>query len=498
MLTLVDGLLVLHLVVAGGLMLYGLNCYVLLLLHCRAQKRMLRHDAAVQQRWQVAHPAYPRITVQLPIYNERYVLQRLVEAVVHLDYPRSQLEIQLLDDSTDGTTALAECLAEHYRRAGWAITVLHRTHRQGYKAGALQEGLRQATGEFLAIFDADFVPPPDFCRQLLPFFEEPGIAMVQARWEHINRDYSVLTLAQALGIDGHFWVEQAARCWSGLFLNFNGSGGIWRRVAIEEVGGWHGDTLTEDLDLSYRVQLRGWRLKFVPRVVCPGEIPVQMAGIKSQQRRWAKGSMQTALKLLPYVLRAPVPRFTKMQAVLHLTNYLIHPLMLCTALTTPLLLQAGVVATTSVPALALFGMVCATCGPTSMYLYAQAQLSAKWCYRLRTFPALLVLGTGIALSNTVAIVEAVCGVSSPFVRTPKFRIEGAADTWRGKQYTAPLTWHSLGELALALYSGYGLLLALRQSAYGVAPFLLLYTLGFATVALLSLWDGGTWQRTQRA
>ena len=482
-------LLLLHGLAACGLFLYGMNCYVLLFLHHRVRTQGLRHERAMPQAWQASPPRYPRVTVQLPLYNERYVIQRLVQAVVRLRYPPAQLEIQILDDSTDETTPLAMALVERYRHLGFDITVQHRPHRHGYKAGALAEGLRRATGDFIAIFDADFVPAPDFLLRTLPYFQDPTVAMVQTRWGHLNRSYSQLTLAQAFGIDGHFGVEQTARCGAGLFLNFNGSGGVWRRQAIDEAGGWQADTLTEDLDLSYRVQLRGWRLHFVPDVVCPAELPVQMSGVKSQQHRWAKGSIQTARKLLPRVLQADLPRFTKCQAALHLTNYLVHPLMLWTALMTPWLLLVAPVSVLPTHLLMTVGILCATVGPASLYVYAQRQLYADWRHRLRSFPYLLIFGTGIALSNTKAILEALCHMQGTFVRTPKFGIERPTDTWVGKRDRAAFPWLSLGELGLAIYSGYGGYLALRQEAYLLLPFLLLYTLGFAAVAGLSLYEG---------
>ncbi|MGE3539830.1 MAG: cellulose synthase family protein [Candidatus Tectimicrobiota bacterium] len=486
-----EGLYWLHCLVAGGLMLYGLNYYVLLATQQRFAVQMLPHDAALERE---VPQTWPRVTVQLPIYNEQYVLRRLVEAVVCLDYPREQLDIQILDDSTDATTSLAARLVRQYRQQGCPITLVHRQHRHGYKAGALQEGLALARGEFIAIFDADFVPPADFLRRLLPFFTDTRVGMVQSRWGHINRTYSLLSLAQSIGIDGHFWVEQAARCWAGWFMNFNGSGGIWRRRTIEDVGGWQADTLTEDLDLSYRAQLRGWRCKFVPQVVCPAELPVQMSGVKSQQHRWAKGSIQTALKLLPRLLRAPLPLLTKVQGVYHLTNYLVHPLMLGLALTTPVLLQGGALFTAPMSLLTCVAIAGATCAPSSVYLYTQHRLYPGWYRRPWGFLALLVLGTGIALSNTRAVLEAVFQVQSPFVRTPKFRIEQGSDTWRGKHYNAPFNapfpWLSLGEVTLGLYSASGLLLAWQRGVYGVLPFQLLYTLGFLSVAGLSLWEYG--------
>jgi cellulose synthase/poly-beta-1,6-N-acetylglucosamine synthase-like glycosyltransferase len=470
------------------LFLYGINCYIMILLHRRAKDRMLRQDEEIWKAWQ-ATDRLPVITVQLPIYNERYVIRRLLEAVVRLDYPRDRLEIQVLDDSTDETTAIATSLIEAYRRAGFKIALLHRRKRTGYKAGALKAGLEVARGEFIAIFDADFVPPPDFLTKTLPFFHDPGIAMVQVRWGHTNRDYSLLTIAQSFGIDGHFWVEQAARCWSGLFMNFNGTAGVWRRKAIEDAGGWQADTLTEDLDLSYRAQLRGWRMKFLPQIVCPGEIPVQIAAAKSQQHRWAKGSIQTAKKLIPRILRADLPLFTKYQAVFHLTNYMVHPLMLLVALACPLLFwfDGFLLLREHLLAAAAFFSI-ATFGPSSMYLYAQKHLYSDWKRRLRYFPSLLIFGTGIAVNNTKAILEALLNINGTFVRTPKFRIENRSDTWVGKAYRAPIPWLSLLEALLALYCVYGVSLFLQQGRVLIDPFLVLYAMGFATVAFMSLWE----------
>lgn len=481
------------------LFLYGINCYVMILLQRRRRDRMLQHDEEVWKAWQPPNEQLPRVTVQLPIYNERYVIQRLIETVIRLDYPRDRLEIQVLDDSTDETTTIARPLIDRYRQAGFDITLLHRVKRTGYKAGALKEGLEVARGEFIAIFDADFIPDPDFLTKTLPFFHDPAMAMVQVRWGHINRDYSFLTVAQSFGIDGHFWVEQAARCWSGLFMNFNGTAGIWRRQAIDDAGGWHADTLTEDLDLSYRAQLKGWRMKFLPQVVCPAEVPVQMAAVKSQQHRWAKGSIQTAMKLIPQILRADIPFFKKYQGIFHLTNYMVHPLMLLVAMSSPLLLWfEGFFSVREhlFAAAALFSV--ATFGPSSMYLYAQRHLYLDWKRRLRYFPSLLIFGTGIALNNTKAILEALLNVDGAFVRTPKFRIEKRSDTWVDKRYHPPIPWLSFLEGLLALYCVYGVFLFLQRGRI-VDPFLFLYTVGFASVASLSLWETlrGAMKRPER-
>ena len=493
-----DGLLLGYLVAALVLFLYGINCYVMIFLHHRSADRMRHHDEAVWKAWGVTGSQLPHVTVQLPIYNERYVVQRLIDAVARLHYPRDRLEIQILDDSTDGTTAIATRHVEYYRQAGFDIVLLHRQHRQGYKAGALKEGLAMAKGEFIAIFDADFVPRADFLSQTLPFFQDPRVAMVQGRWGHVNRDYSVLTLAQSFGIDGHFWVEQAARCWSGLFMNFNGSGGIWRHLAIHDAGGWQADTLTEDLDLSYRAQLRGWRLKFVPHVVCPAEIPIQISSLKNQQHRWAKGSIQTAKKLIPQILQAEkVSLFTKCQAILHLTNYLVHPFMLLIVLTAPALFWYGTFFSSKIYGLVAAGFTLATFGPSSMYLYAQRQLYPDWKRRLSYFPFLLIFGTGIALNNTKAILEACFNVRSAFVRTPKFRIEKSSDTWIGKRYRVPFPWCSIVEALLAVYCATGVCLSVQRGLRLVDPFLVLYAVGFASVAFLSFRELLQKQRPRR-
>jgi cellulose synthase/poly-beta-1,6-N-acetylglucosamine synthase-like glycosyltransferase len=324
--TVMQGLLaVLHLLAVAGLAIYGVNAYVMVATHWRHRRNAERSRALPDP--------LPAVTIQLPLYNERYVATRLLEAVGALDYPRDRLEIQVLDDSTDDTTEIVASIADRLRAHGLDVVHLHRRVRTGFKAGALAEGLIAARGEFVAIFDADFVPPPGFLKATLPCFQ-PDVAVVQARWGHLNRSFSALTVAQSLGIDGHFAVEQSARARAGLFLNFNGTGGIWRRAAILDAGGWAHDTLTEDLDLSYRAQLRGWRIVYRPDIVCPAELPVLVTGFKSQQRRWAKGSIQTAIKLLPAVMAAPRSPWVKYQAFVHLTYYMIHPLMLASVLLT--------------------------------------------------------------------------------------------------------------------------------------------------------------------
>ena len=479
---------VLELVVGGaylavllGLVLYGANAYVLVALHCRHRRRAATAPT-------LAAPAeWPAVTVQLPLYDERYVADRLLQAVARLDYPPDRLEIQVLDDSEDDTTAILAAAVDRLRAGGRQVVHLHRVERTGFKAGALEAGLKEARGELVAVFDADFVPPPDFLRRTVPHFAEPRVAVVQARWGHLNRDFSLLTMAQALGIDGHFAVEQAARCWGGLLLNFNGTAGIWRKAAIEDAGGWTHDTLTEDLDLSYRAQLRGWRIVYRPDVVCPAELPVLVTGFKSQQRRWAKGSIQTARKLLPAVLRAPLPAWTKYQAAVHLTYYAIHPLMLAIVL-----LSAPLAGLRDVPlspawlTAVTVGIGVATLGPGTMLVYGQRVLYPGRAGTAWRLPAIMVIGVGVAWSTTVAVLGGLAGRDRAFVRTPKFGIGPEGGHWRGKAYVERRRRESLAELALGLYCAATMGLCWSQGHYEGLPFLALYAAGFLTVGVLSV------------
>jgi cellulose synthase/poly-beta-1,6-N-acetylglucosamine synthase-like glycosyltransferase len=463
------------------LALYGVNSLVTLVLYLHHRRRAPLLPPLTST---------PRVTVQLPIYNERYVVERLIDAVVGLDYPRDRLQIQVLDDSTDETTAIAQERTAYHRQRGVDVVVTHRTERTGFKAGALAHGLSTATGDFIAIFDADFVPAPDFLRLTVPYFlEQPALGLIQTRWGHINGDYSLLTRAQTLALDGHFVVEQTARQRAGLYMNFNGTAGIWRRACIEGSGGWQGDTLSEDLDLSYRAQLRGWRFLFLPDVVSPAEVPPHVAAFKRQQFRWAKGSIQCLRKLGWAVLTAREPLFKRVQGLIHISNYLAHPLMLLLLLLSlPLMLWGGV------PSLPLAYLSLASVGPPLLYAVAQWALGTGWRRRWTVFPVLALLGTGVALSNTQAVIEALLGRSQSFQRTPKFRLESQSDRWRGKEYVLPFSWLTLGEVALAFYAGITVIVAcLRGNVYAV-PFLLLYVGGFGYVAALSLWHSAAWPR----
>jgi cellulose synthase/poly-beta-1,6-N-acetylglucosamine synthase-like glycosyltransferase len=470
----------LYAVVLGGLLLYGLNAYVMLALHWWSRRRAARTPPPAPAEW-------PTVTVQLPLYNERYVARRLLEAVAALDYPADRLEIQVLDDCTDDTSAIVEEAARRLRAEGLTVTHLRRGQRTGFKAGALAAGLEQARGEFVAIFDADFVPPRDFLRRTLPHFAEPLVAVVQARWGHLNREFSLLTVAQSLGIDGHFAVEQAARCWSNLFLNFNGTAGVWRRRAIEDAGGWAHDTLTEDLDLSYRAQLRGWRIVYLPELVCPAELPVLITGFKSQQRRWAKGSIQTALKLLPAVLRAPLGAWTKYQAFIHLTYYMIHPLMLAiVVLSLPLLGLGEAPAPRAALAVTSLLFSLAALGPGLMLLYAQRLLDRAWWPRAWRLLTIMVIGVGVAWSTSLAVFGAFWGKDREFVRTPKFGIGPRGGTWRGKAYADRRAWGGIAEIGLGLYCAATTWLVWQHGQYGAVPFMLLYAAGFLTVGGLTV------------
>jgi cellulose synthase/poly-beta-1,6-N-acetylglucosamine synthase-like glycosyltransferase/cytochrome c553 len=460
------------------LLVYAANAYVMVALHWR-HRRDPRPIPPLPE-------PLPMVTVQLPLYNERYVARRLLEAVGAFEYPRERLEIQVLDDSTDNTAEIVAAVSEQLRSRGLDVVHLRRRVRAGFKAGALAEGLARARGEFIAIFDADFVPRPDFLTRTLPHFA-PGVAVVQTRWGHLNRRYSPLTIAQSLGIDGHFAVEQTARARGGLFLNFNGTAGIWRKAAILDAGGWAHDTLTEDLDLSYRAQLRGWRIVYRPEIVCPAELSVLVSGFKSQQRRWAKGSIQTARKLLPALWRSPLDWWQKYQGTLHLTYYMIHPLMLLSVLLALPLRALGEFrpeSSTPVWAGAIFAL--ATLGPASMLVYAQRTLDPAWWRRAWELATILVIGVGVSLSTSVAVLGAFFGRDRDFVRTPKFGIAGAVESWRGRAYAAGSPWGGVAELALGGYCAVVTWVFVSDGQYVVAPFLALYAAGFLTVGALTV------------
>jgi cellulose synthase/poly-beta-1,6-N-acetylglucosamine synthase-like glycosyltransferase len=398
---------------------------------------------------------WPRVTVQLPIFNERYVIERLVDAVTQFDYPRDRLEVQVLDDSTDETRDIARNVVERYRALGFPITYHHRANRHGYKAGALEAGMRSATGEFIAIFDADFQPPPDFLKRTIPFFADPQVGMIQTRWTHINRDYSALTQVEAILLDGHFVIEHGGRSRRGTFFNFNGTAGVWRRRAIEEAGGWEHDTLTEDTDLSYRAQMKGWRFLYVPEIECPSELPVEMNAFKAQQARWAKGLIQVAKKILPRLLRSNAPLHVKAEAVFHLTANISYPLMI---LLSTMLLPAMIVRFYQgwfqmlIIDLPLF--LASTFSISTFYLVAQRELYPRtWKRTFLYLPFVMACGIGLAVRNSIAVLEALRGKQSEFVRTPKYAVLGQARSLSTQPSVAEVSPVAQPALAAAAAAG---------------------------------------------
>ncbi|MBI4429122.1 MAG: glycosyltransferase, partial [Ignavibacteriales bacterium] len=377
----------------------------------------------------------PAVTVQLPIFNELYVVDRIIDAVCSLDYPREKLEVQVLDDSTDETVRLVQAAVEKYQALGFDIKRIHRTDRSGFKAGALKTGLAQAKGEFIAIFDADFVPRRDFLLKTLPYFADKNVGMVQTRWEHLNDDYSFLTRTQALALDGHFVMEQAVRNKAGYFINFNGTGGIWSRKCIEDAGNWQSDTLTEDLDLSYRAQIKGWKFKYLNDFTSPAELPAEVNALKSQQFRWTKGAIETARKMLPRVWKSNIPLRVKLHSTFHLTNNIVFPfILLAGILNVPLIYikqQGGHEMYFSLMSVFVLAFV----GSFLFYLFSQKAVYPDWRRRILLFPLFMAASMGFAVNNSRAVFEGLFRRKSEFIRTPKYAIKGKKDSWLEKKYT---------------------------------------------------------------
>jgi cellulose synthase/poly-beta-1,6-N-acetylglucosamine synthase-like glycosyltransferase len=475
-------ILVLYFFVLSILAIYGWHRYYLVYLYMKNKDRV---------PGPMPLPAtLPPVTVQLPIFNEMYVADRLINAVAEMDYPQELLEIQVLDDSTDETTEISERAVRRLAARGFNIQYLHRVDRRGYKAGALDAGLKVSTGRFVAIFDADFVPPADFLRRTLGYFEaDPKVGMVQARWGHINQDYSLLTKIQSILLDAHFVLEHGARNRAGCFFNFNGTAGVWRREAIESAGGWQHDTLTEDLDLSYRAQLGGWRFVFLPNVVSPAEVPVEMNSFKSQQHRWAKGSIQTCLKLMPRILRSNQPVGVKAEAFFHLSanfNYLLMSLL--SILMFPAMYVRYNMGWTEMLLIDVPLFAAATLSVCNFYIVSQRELYPDWRQRLKYLPFLMSIGIGLCVNNSRAVLEAMFGRESEFARTPKYGIEQDSDEWVSKKYHQSVGVQPLVELALGLYFTATVFYALANQIYGTLPFLMLFQIGFLYTGLLSIFQ----------
>lgn len=470
--------LALYYAVLGLLAAFGLHRLAMVWSYRRALRQVPPRPAP---------PAdWPVVTVQLPIFNELYVAERLVEAVCALAYPRDRLEIQVLDDSTDETREILAAQVARLRAAGHDIHHLHRQDRQGYKAGALAAGQAVARGELIAVFDADFVPTEDFLRHTVPYFADAEIGMVQARWGHINRDYSLLTKAQAILLDGHFVVEHTVRNRRGCFFNFNGTAGVWRKKAIDDAGGWAHDTLTEDLDLSYRAQLSGWRFLFLPDVVVPAELPVDVNAFKSQQHRWAKGSIQTGRKLLGAVLRAPIGRRAKLEAVIHLTANGCYALMiLLSLLVFPAMAMRADRDPWQLLAIDLPLFIGATISVIVFYLVSQHKQVGGARRGLWQLPAVMGLGVGLAVNNTRAVLAGLRERGGVFHRTPKYCIENKKDRWQAKRYRRPSASFAI-ELALALYLVTCLVLAVAWQMWWCLPFLVLFAYGYSYMVVLGL------------
>ena len=435
---------------------------------------------------------WPRVTIQLPIFNERYVIERLVEAVSRFDYPPELLDVQVLDDSTDETREIARACVERHAAQGMPIVYIHRTNREGFKAGALENGLTTAKGEFIAIFDADFLPEPDFLRRTIPYFLNPDgggqIGMVQTRWTYLNTDYSLLTNVETILLDGHFVVEHGARSRRGTFFNFNGTAGVWRRKAIDDAGGWEHDTLTEDTDLSYRSQLKGWRFLYLPQIECASELPVDMNGFKAQQARWAKGLMQTAKKILPKVWKSPAPWHIKAEAFFHLTANISYPLMvLLSTMLLPVMIVRFQQGWFQMLLIDLPLFLASTCSISSFYLVSQRELRPKtWRRTFLYLPFVMATGIGISVRNAQAVLEAIVGKKSEFARTPKFRIEGKKDSFVKKSYKNKAGWMPYAEVLLGLYFALTVVYAILNENYATVPFLLLFVWGYLYTGLMSL------------
>jgi cellulose synthase/poly-beta-1,6-N-acetylglucosamine synthase-like glycosyltransferase len=462
-----------------GLSAYGVHRYVMIYLFLKNRKRAVVPAGHFEQ--------LPRVTMQLPIFNEVYVVERLLRSVSEINYPRELLQIQVLDDSTDDTRELTASCVEKLQRRGFNVELIHRTDRTGFKAGALETGLASADSDFVCILDADFVPNPDLLRETVHFFTDPKVGMIQTRWGHLNRGYSLLTRVQAMFLDGHLLLEQTARSRSGRFFNFNGTAGLWRRSCIEGAGGWQHDTLTEDLDLSYRAQLAGWKFIFLPDVITPAELPVDMNGFKSQQHRWTKGSVQTCKKLLPTIWRSDLPLMIKCEATAHLTSNFAYLLLAC--LCVLLHPSSGGPQTGWVRTLLLDVPIflAASVSVAVFYVCAQRELYPRtWMREMLLLPCLLALGVGLSLNNARAVLEAVFNHKSDFCRTPKYGIEHKSQPWRSCRYMPLKSLLPIAEMAFAFYFSYFVWFAIQHGQFISVPFLAMFQIGFLYVSLCSL------------
>lgn len=461
------------------LFIFGLHGFVMLYYHKKYK--------SVQHKPKTDFEYNDIVTVQLPLYNEYYVVERLINAVCEMEYPKDKLEIQVLDDSNDETVSITQRIVEEKKKLGFDIYYIHRDNRQGFKAGALKEGLEIAKGKYIAIFDADFIPRKDFLLKTLSFFNDENVGMVQSRWEHLNGDYSILTKAQALALDGHFVIEQTVRNKAGFFINFNGTGGVWRKDCIEDAGNWHADTLTEDLDLSYRAQLNGWKFVFLKDFTSPAELPSEINALKAQQFRWTKGAIETAKKILPVLWKSNVPLRIKLQSTFHLSNNIVFPFILLAAILNVPLIFIKNSGSHEVYFALMSVFVLAFISTFLFYLYSQKDVRTDWRKKIVLFPLFMAGSMGLAVNNSRAVFEGLLNRKSEFVRTPKFKVVDEKDSWTGKKYlNSKLGFSVLIESVMAIYCFIGVVSSIYFLEIAALPFQLLFFTGFSFVAFTSI------------
>lgn len=481
-------MLIPYFVVLAILSVYGVHRYEMIREYWKYKKRMPKEPP---QRFE----HLPPVTIQLPLYNERYVVERLIETISQIDYPRELLQVQVLDDSTDDTHVFTERLVNQYRAAGFPIEYHHRTNRHGFKAGALQEGLNTATGELVAIFDADFVPPRDFLMQTVHWFADPKVGVVQTRWTYLNRHYNLLTEVQAMLLDGHFVLEHVARCGGGLFFNFNGTAGVLRKSMIDDAGGWQHDTLTEDSDLSYRAQLKGWRFVYLPWVESPSELPVETYGFQVQQSRWAKGLTQVAIKLLPRILKAKLPWRVKVEAFMHLTPNISYPMMLIvSALMLPVMIVRFYMGLFQMVLIDLPLIVASFWSISFFYVVAHEELFPKgWKRAVAFLPALIAAGIGLTLINARAVLEAIFGVQTAFARTAKYALGSGQARVKLEEvsYRRRSGWLPYAEIAVGGWFVGMIWFAIETYNFFAIPFLVLFVVGYWWAGFSTLYQ--EWQ-----
>lgn len=462
--------------------LFGFGIHGLIILYYyRKTHKMIKPDPQMPDE-------LPLVTIQLPLFNEYFVVERLIRSVCGINYPIDKLEIQVLDDSIDESVDICKAIVEEYKQKGFNIKYIHRTDRTGYKAGALKNGLITAEGEFVAIFDADFVPNEDFLMKTVPHFNDPQIGMVQTRWEHLNEEYSYITRAQALALDGHFVLEQQVRNNAGFFINFNGTAGIWRKSTIIDAGNWQADTLTEDLDLSYRAQLKGWKFRYLNDVTSPAELPADINALKTQQFRWTKGAVETAMKLLPTVMKADIPFKVKMECFVHLSSNIVFPFIILVALlNVPIVLIKNTIGGYDQFYSFMSVFVLASISTFLFYTFAQKAIHLDWRRRLLLFPVFLAGSMGFAVNNTKAVLEALVKKRTGFARTPKEGIIGSVIKPKAKKYgQKKIGITVIFEILLALYFVAGIAVSVYFLEIAAIPFQVLFLLGFGTVAIMSL------------